>query len=148
MAGDLLKERGHLFLGSRLKRLAERMQGDVVRVAEREGLAIQPSQYSLLATLDRYGPQTIGELTQAMELSQPAITRMAAKLADMGLVTIDRLHKDQRHKTVSLTEAGAADVERSKLYVWPQVEAAVNDLLAGLDGPFLDQIDAIERLLA
>jgi len=148
MAGDVLKERSALFLGSRLKRLAERMQGDVIKVAEAAGLAIQPSQYSLLATLDRYGPQTIGELTQAMELSQPAVTRMAAKLADKGLVTIDRLHKDQRHKTVSLTETGAADVERSKLYVWPQVEAAVNDLLAGLDGAFLDQIDAIERMLA
>jgi DNA-binding MarR family transcriptional regulator/N-acetylglutamate synthase-like GNAT family acetyltransferase len=148
VTGDVLKERSALFLGSRLKRLAERMQGDVIRVAEGAGLAIQPSQYSLLATLDRYGPRTIGELTQAMELSQPAVTRMAAKLAEMGLVSIDRLHKDQRHKTVSLTEAGVADLERSKLYVWPQVEAAVRELLAGLGGPFLDQITAIERLLA
>jgi DNA-binding MarR family transcriptional regulator len=134
VTGDVLKERSALFLGSRLKRLAERMQGDVIRVAEGAGLAIQPSQYSLLATLDRYGPRTIGELTQAMELSQPAVTRMAAKLAEMGLVSIDRLHKDQRHKTVSLTEAGVADLERSKLYVWPQVEAAVRELLAGLGG--------------
>jgi DNA-binding MarR family transcriptional regulator/N-acetylglutamate synthase-like GNAT family acetyltransferase len=142
MAGDVLRERGALFLGSRLRRLAERMQGDVVSVAEDVGLAIQPSQYSLLATLDRYGPQTI------MELSQPAITRMAAKLAEMGLVGIDRRHKDQRHKTVSLTEAGRADLERSKLHVWPQVEAAVGEILMGLDGPLLDQIAAIERMLA
>lgn len=148
MAGDILKERAALFLGSRLKRLAERMQGDVIGVAEEAGLAIQPSQYSLLATLDRYGPQTIGELTQAMELSQPAITRIAAKLAQMGLVAIDRLHKDQRHKTVTLTQAGARDLERAKLCLWPQVEAAVGELLAGLDGPLLDQIDAIERRLA
>ena len=145
---DILKERGALFLGSRLKRLAERMQGEVIKVAADAGLAIQPSQYSLLATLDRHGPQTIGELTAAMELSQPAITRMAARLAEMGLVSIDRLHKDQRHKTVTLTPAGMADVERSKLHVWPQVEAAVQEMLAGLDGPLLDQIDALERMLA
>jgi DNA-binding MarR family transcriptional regulator/N-acetylglutamate synthase-like GNAT family acetyltransferase len=146
-ANDVLKERGALFLGSRLKRLAERMQADVSHVAEEAGLAIQPSQYSLLATLDRYGPQTIGELTLAMELSQPAITRTAAKLAQMGLVTIDRRHKDLRHKTVSLTEAGSADLERSKLHVWPQVESAVNEILRGLNGPLLDQIAEIERLL-
>ena len=148
MVGDVLKERSALFLGSRLKRLAERMQGDVIKVAERAGLAIQPSQYSLLATLDAYGPRTIGELTTAMELSQPAITRMAAKLSEMGLVSIDRVHKDQRHKTVSLTEAGRADIERSKLHVWPQVEAAVREVLAGLEGSFLDQIAAIEARLA
>ncbi len=147
-ANDILRERGPLFLGSRLKRLAERMQAEVSHVAENAGLTIQPSQYSLLATLDRYGPQTIGELTLAMELSQPAITRMAAKLAEMGLVTIDRLHKDQRHKTVSLTDKGLADLERSKLYVWPKVESAVIEMLRGLNGPLLDQVAAIERMLA
>jgi DNA-binding MarR family transcriptional regulator/N-acetylglutamate synthase-like GNAT family acetyltransferase len=117
-------------------------------VAEGAGLAIQPSQYALLATLDRDGPQTIGELTTALELSQPAVTRMAARLAEMDLVSIDRLHRDQRHKTVSLTGAGAADLERSKLKVWPQVEAAVLEMLEGLDGPLLGQIDALERMLA
>ncbi|HTY50245.1 MAG TPA: GNAT family N-acetyltransferase [Steroidobacteraceae bacterium] len=148
MNNDVLKERPALFLGSRLKRLAERMQGDVSSVGVRAGVDIQPSQYSLLASLDRFGPKTIGELAEAMELSQPAVTRMAAKLARMGLVSIDRLHEDQRHKTVALTERGSADLERSKLSVWPQVEAAVNEVLAGLSGPFLEQIDVIERLLA
>jgi len=147
-ASDILRERGPLFLGSRLKRLAERMQAEVSHVAEQAGLAIHPSQYSLLATLDRYGPQTIGELTVAMELSQPAITRMAAKLAEMGLVSIDRRHKDQRHKTVSLTDKGMVDLERSKVYVWPQVESAVTEMLRGLNGPLLDQVAAIERMLA
>ncbi len=145
---DILRDRGALFLGSRLKRLAERMQGDVIKVAEAAGLAIQPSQYPLLATLDRQGPMTLGALTTAMQLSQPAVTRMAAKLSDMGLVSIDRLHKDQRHKTVTLTEAGRADLERSKLHVWPQVEAAVRDMLDGLEGPLLDQVAALEGMLA
>lgn len=148
MSGDILKERPVLFLGSRLKRLAERMQSEVVEMAATVGLDIQPSQYSLLATLDRYGPQTIGALTQAMQLSQPAITRTVAKLTDMGLVVIDRLHKDQRHKTVSLTEAGTAALARSKSFVWPRVEAAVKEVLGGLEGNFLAQIDAIEARLA
>lgn len=148
MSGDILKDRPALFLGSRLKRLAERMQGDVAGLSMNVGLEIQPSQYSLLATLDRYGPQTIGELTQAMQLSQPAITRTAAKLVKVGLVAIDRLHRDQRHKTVSLTKAGASALGRSRRFVWPQVEAAVTELLAGVEGHFLQQIDAIEARLA
>ncbi|WP_039885197.1 bifunctional helix-turn-helix transcriptional regulator/GNAT family N-acetyltransferase [Acidocella sp. MX-AZ02] len=148
MSGDILKERPALFLASRLKRLAERMQGDVAALGGAVGLEIQPAQYSLLATLDAYGPQTIGELSQAMGLSQPAITRNAAKLAQMGLVAIDRLHKDQRHKTVSLTARGEADMACSKALVWPQVEAAVRDLLAGMETQFLAQIDAIETALA
>jgi DNA-binding MarR family transcriptional regulator/N-acetylglutamate synthase-like GNAT family acetyltransferase len=146
--GGIISERGALFLGSRLKRLAERMQAEVGHVAVQAGLAIQPSQYALLATLDRHGPLTIGELTAALELSQPAITRMAAKLVKMGLVAVDRRHEDQRHKTVSLSERGKIDLERSKLHVWPKVESAVTEMLRGLDGPLLDQIAAIERMLA
>ena len=148
MTGDILKERAALFLGSRLKRLAERMQGDVVGLAEGVGLSIQPSQYPLLATLDRYGPQTIGELTAAMELSQPTITRSVSRLVEMGLVDVSRVHRDQRHKTISLTAEGEAALVRSKREVWPQVEAAVNDLLQGLDGPLLGQITEIEDRLS
>ena len=148
MTGDILKERATLFLGSRLKRLAERMQGDVVVLAEGAGLAIQPSQYPLLATLDCYGPQTIGELTTAMELSQPTITRSVSRLVEMGLVDVSRVHRDQRHKTISLTAEGEAALVRSRGEVWPQVEAAVNDLLQGLEGPLLDQITAIEDRLS
>ena len=147
MTGDLVQERAHLFLGSRLKRLAERMQSDVVRVAEQAGLPIQPSQYPLLATLDRYGPATIGELTQAMQLSQPTVTRSVSRLVEMGLVEVSRLRRDQRHKTISLTHAGAAAVARSKLLVWPQVEAAVGEMTGALCGSFLDQISALEHML-
>jgi DNA-binding MarR family transcriptional regulator/N-acetylglutamate synthase-like GNAT family acetyltransferase len=148
MIADLLRQREFLFLGSRLKRLAERMQADVVRIAERAGIAIQPSQYPLLATLDLYGPQTIGALTQAMELSQPAVTRTVAKLAEAGLVVVARAGRDQRLKTVSLSDAGEAAIARSKLTVWPQVEAAVRDVLDGLPGSLLEDIAMIETRLS
>ena len=148
MVGDLVTEREHLFLGSRLKRLAERMQGDVVKVAARAGLSVQSSQYPMLATLDRYGPLTIGELTQALVLSQPVVTRTASRLVAAGLVEVSRRHRDQRHKTISLTPAGEAAMARSKLCVWPWIEAAVQEMTEGLSGPLLDQIGALEARLA
>ena len=147
MTGDVLKERGYLFLGSRLKRLAERMQADVAVIAERAGLPIQPSQYALLATLDRYGPRTIGELTQAMELSQPSVTRSVSRLAELDLVKVTKVRRDQRLKTISLSASGREALERSKRLVWPQVEAAAMELCQGLHGPLLDQIAAIEARL-
>ncbi len=148
VVGDVVREREHLFLGSRLKRLAERMQGDVVRVAERAGLDIQPSQYPLLFTLDRYGPRTIGELTAAMAVSQPTVTRAVARLAETGLVEVGRGGRDQRRKTVSLSPAGHAALDRSKLLVFPAVDAAVRDLTGDLAGSLLAQIGALESRLA
>jgi DNA-binding MarR family transcriptional regulator len=145
--GDIIKERAELFIASRLKRLAERMQSDAARVLEKAGVSVHPGQFSVLAALDRYGPHTVGQLADAMQLSQPAITRMVAKLTKLGLLAADREHKDQRHKTVRLTKSGIDALDRAKLHVWPVVEKSVVEVLQGLNGPFLDQIAAIESRL-
>ncbi len=148
MPEDIVQKRGHLFLGSRLKRVGERMQSEVMRLVEASGLPIQPSQYPLLAALDHSGPLTVGELVEATGVSQPGVTRNLARLVDTGLVDASRAGRDQRNKTISLTEAGRAAMARSKSEIWPNIEAAVVELCAGLDGPILDQLTAIEEALA
>lgn len=145
---DILQDRELLFLGSRLKRLAEQMQADVLLVAHRAGLPIQPGQYPVLAILDEQGPTTIGELASAMRLSQPAITKHAARLERAGLVAIVRGEKDRRQSTVSLSTIGREAIALSKKTVWPLVEEAVKEVVEDLSGPFLAQIAAIEERLA
>jgi DNA-binding MarR family transcriptional regulator len=147
MANDVLKEMGYLFLGSRLKRLAERMQADVASIAERAGLAIQPSQYPILVALDRFGMLTVGALAEKLGLSQPAITRNLAKLVELDLIETIATPGDQRRRSLSLTKAGQDAMARSKREVWPYIDAAVFELCDGLDGPLLDQIATIEHAL-
>ena len=144
---DVIGAHGHLFLGSRLKRLAEQMQADVVRVSQRAGLPIQPGQYPLLCTLLENGPQTIGALAQAMGLSQPAITRSVGRLLKAGLISLDRSERDGRSRIVRLTSAGERAMLRSREVVMPYVEAAVRQVTEGVSGPFLDQIAAIEAAM-
>ena len=148
MPEDIVRKMGHLCLGSRLKRIGERLQADVLRFTEKAGLPIQPSQYPLLAALDRSGPLTVGELVEALGVSQPGVTRNVGLLVEMGLVDISRDRRDQRQKAVALTAAGRRAVERSKREVWPHIEAAVVGLCAGLSGPLLTQLASIEDGLA
>ena len=148
MRRDVIRDRQHLFLGSRLKRLAEQMQSDVMLVAQRAGVAIQPGQYPVLAALDEHGPQTIGELAQSMRMSQPAMTRAVTRLLDSGLVEVDRGDVDRRQKVVSLSAAGRRMLELSKREVWPLVEAAVKQVTESLSGSLLEQIAELEARLA
>src|ERR1700754_2943582 len=106
MPHDIMVDLGELFLGSRLKRLAERLQADAARVAQAAGLSIQPAQFPLLAAIDRYGPLTIGEAVEALGVSQPAVTRTAGSLIDIGLLVASRDDADMRQKTLALTETG------------------------------------------
>lgn len=148
MTQDIIRKLGHLCLGSRLKRVGDRMQADTLRFIESTGLAIQPAQYPLLAAIDLNGPMTVGELVEALGVSQPGVTRSITRLVDIGLVEIARVHRDQRQKTVTLTKAGRQAMQRSKREIFPHIESAVGELCAGLSGPLLQQLGAIEDGLA
>jgi DNA-binding MarR family transcriptional regulator/N-acetylglutamate synthase-like GNAT family acetyltransferase len=147
LVSDVVKERPALFLASRMKRLAERMQGEVMQLVEAAGLPLQPGHMALLATLDRDGPQTIGRLTEAMQQAQPTVTRAVSRLVALGVIEVSRVHRDQRHKTITLTDYGRTCVDRAKMMVWARTDAAVRELVAGLEGPLLGQLDALEARL-
>jgi DNA-binding MarR family transcriptional regulator/ribosomal protein S18 acetylase RimI-like enzyme len=144
---DLIAERGYLFLGSRLKRLAEQMQADVSKVSQRAGIALFPGQFPLLAILSETGNQTIGALAMAMGLSQPVTTRNINRLIEAGMVKVDPSDTDGRSKVVSLTASGDQAMQRSKQTVLPHIEAAVKQIVDGRSDTFLEQLWAIESAL-
>lgn len=147
MVTDILAEHGILFLGSRLKRLADRMQADATEVLERLELGVQPSQVTLLTALDRFGPLTVTEMVKALGTSQPAVTRLAAGLVEAGLVSADRSAQDQRQKTIDFTTKGREVMERIRTRLWPPVRLAAEGLTAGLSGAFLEQVETLEANL-
>ena len=143
---DIIADGAETFLGSRLKRLAERMQGGASRFVGSLGLEVQPTHMGLLAALDRQ-PMTVGQLVDAVGTSQPGVTRGLGQLIEMGLVESAR-GDDQRSKMMRLSPQGEAVMMRIKLQVWPRLEQAVKSITDGLSGGFLDQIAAIETALA
>jgi DNA-binding MarR family transcriptional regulator len=136
-----------LFLGSRLKRLAERLQGDAAKLIREAGFDLQPAQMPLLAALDRYGPMTVGDAVEALGVSQPSVTRSAMALVEAGLLTGSKTDADLRQKTLALTPAGVAAVARAKAGFWRLVDGAVRDLCAGLSGSFMEQLGKMEAAL-
>ena len=144
MVEDIVRKSGYLTLGSRLKRIGERMQADVQRLFKMHGFNVQTNLLPLLAALDRNGPMTVGELVQALGVTQPGVTRSVSLLASQKLVEARRDPKDQRSKSVSLTTQGQNLVQHSKAELWPQVEQAVASICNGLEGVLLVQLDRLE----
>lgn len=142
---DVVEQMGAAFLGSRLKRLGERMQAGAARITADAGLPVQPSHMQFLAALDSQA-LTIGQLVQAVGISQPGVTRSVGQLVELGIVQSEQ-GEDQRQRTISLTAAGSAVLARAKLHVWPQVEAAVHALFGGRADAFVDRIAELEAAL-
>ncbi|WP_439624275.1 MarR family winged helix-turn-helix transcriptional regulator [Shinella sp.] len=144
---DIVRALGYLCLGSRLKRIGEQVQSDTQRVMERLDVPLQAGQYPLLAAIDRLGPLSIGELAEALGVTQPGVTRAAGLLAEAGYLTARKEKDDQRIRRLSLTEEGRALIDRSKQDIWPAIEAAVRDICDALDGSFIAQLDRLEDAL-
>lgn len=147
MVGDFVKERGYLTLGSRFKRLGERLQSEVQELARAEGFDVPAGLFPAIGALDEAGSLTIGELAEALGISQPGATRSVEKLVKLGLVKSIRRPADRRIKAVTLTDRCQAMVLAAKDDLWPRVEQGVAEICAGLDGPLLESLAAIERAL-
>ena len=147
MVDDVVEQLGHLALGTRLKRIGERLQSETTRFIEASGLPVPASAFPLLAALDRPGGLTVGELADAVGVSQPAVTRSVTRMSQQGLVTVASESADRRRRSVRLTEAGDEVVARARAAVWPHIEAAVVEVCDGLDGPLLAQLAEVEARL-
>lgn len=148
MVDDVVRTLGFLCMGSRFRRIGERLQADTQQIIEEYGIAIQTAQYPFLAALDRAGPLTIGELAQAVGITQPGSTRTVSQLLELGLVDMQAAPNDQRRRLISLAHKGQELVDYSKQAIWPRIAAAVADLCGDQNGPILEQLAAIEDGLA
>lgn len=144
---DILEDLGYLALGSRLKRLAERLQSDAAALHSANGFPIQPSQFPLVAALDKYGDLSVNDAVEALGVSQPAVTRAMSGLIEMGVVETRQSEEDRRSKTLSLTQSGQVLVMEMKAQFWPAVESAARDLCEGLDADFVEQIGGLEEAM-
>lgn len=147
MTSDTLSDLGVLFLGSRLKRLGERLQTEAGAILQAMDLPVQPAQQPLLAVLRREGPRTVGVIAQHLRISQPTATRALQALIEQGLVEASREGRDQRHKLLSLTPAGEALMDRLERDLWPRVEAAAVSLCGGRHQGLMAALAEIEAEL-
>ncbi len=142
---DIVADMGAVFLGSRLKRLAERLQADAARIVNEAGVPAQPAHMPLLVALDREA-MTVGQLVEVVGTSQPGITRGIGQLVELGLVQSER-GADQRQRNVSLTPEGRAAMARARHIAFPRIAAAVDNVFATLDSDFLGHVAKVEAAL-
>ena len=133
-------------LGSRFKRLAERLQAGAELIARDCGLPTQPGQMPLLTALWRRGSVGVGEAAELTGFSQPAITRVARQLVDLGLVATREDASDGRARKLSLTDEGRRVMTLAETSLWPRVRAAVAET-CDVEA-VLAHLAAIERALA
>ena len=131
--------------------LVSRLRLAVMRLARRlrqqAEPGISPSMLSALATIEHLQPVTLGELSQAERVQPPTMTKIAARLEEMGVVARTPDEHDRRVVRLSLTREGTSFIARNR----SRKNAYLARRLRTLDEAELqrlrDAVEVIEKLL-
>ena len=131
--------------------LATRLRLAVTRLARRLRTQLPgeltPSQLATLATVERLGPLTLGELSAAERVKPPSMTKIVACLEEQGLVSRTVDPSDRRVARVEATAEGRRFLDHSRR----QKDEYLAARLRGLDPADRDALEraaeVLERLL-
>lgn len=98
-------------LAARLRLLVMRLHR---RLRAEAGGELTPSQTAALVSIQRHGPLTLGRLAGIERVTPPSVTRIVAALEGEGLVRREADPADRRVARLTITEAGAALLQRSR----------------------------------
>jgi DNA-binding MarR family transcriptional regulator len=93
-------------------------------------LGLTSGQFSLLHSLNRPHPPTIGQIAETLAMDRSTVTANLKPLARAGLATVSVDAGDRRGRRAALTDAGRALLERASP-VWTAEHARVEAELAG-----------------
>jgi len=84
------------------------------RLRQQAEAPLSPTQTAVLATIDRRGPLTLGELAEAERVQPPTITAAVGRLEHQGLVQRRREPNDRRVVRVQITADGGELLDQTR----------------------------------
>lgn len=143
---DVIRKMGVAALGTRLRRLSERLDRDVREIYVSRGIAFEASWFPVIAALNERGPLSVGELAEITGVSQPAISQIRKRVEAEGYVRAHVAAVDQRRHELALTEKGMRLIS-ALTPIWEAVAEASAQLCRDAAPNLLAELEAIERFL-
>lgn len=95
-------------------------------------LGLTSGQFSLMMSLNRPAPPTIGSVASLLAMDRTTLTAALKPLMRRGLIRVTVDTADRRSRRLALTEAGRALLGRA-VPVWERTHAAIEGRLGGTD---------------
>lgn len=143
---DHIHSLGYLALGSRMKRIADKLYSEVSALYASHGIDFDPGCFPLLTLLDQQPLITISEAAQSLGLSHAAVSQKASWMEKKGLLKLKPSPADKRSKMITLTPKGKALVNQLQP-LWYAIRQTQYDLGQGVTHPLLEMLDEFERTL-
>ena len=143
---DFYEHAGLTALGSRLRRLADKLTRDAESIYRLYEIDIDPRWFPVFYMLSLKDEAAITELAKDIGQSHPAVSQVVREMSKSGIVTTSKSEQDSRVNLVALSDKGKELASKME----PQCEdvgVAVTELLATAGVDFWANINAIENEL-
>ncbi|MBV1790461.1 bifunctional helix-turn-helix transcriptional regulator/GNAT family N-acetyltransferase [Marinobacterium sp. D7] len=138
---------GSLSLGSRLRRLSDRLVADVVDIYQAQGVELNPTFFPLFNLLYRQGAMSVTEAAELLGVTHPAISKIARKMLAEHWLSKTTDPSDERRQLLALSERSQQLLTRIKP-IWRQIQSHLDALMAGQQHPLLAAMDEFEAKVA
>ncbi len=152
---DLISELGALAVATRLKRLSERLAGDVNKIYKELDLNFESKWFLVLELLSRRKTLSIVDIADELKLTHPAIVQFADQMLKAKLIIAQKDIKDGRKRMVSLSPQGvkllrqlapvlAVVKEENELWL-KEADSHLLDIMSQLEAK-LDEMSMYDRV--
>ncbi len=144
---DILAELGPLALGSRLRRISDRLLKEVAQVYREHNIAFEPRWFPVYFLLRDGSQRTVGEIARTLGFSHPAVVQIANSMQRNGLMASSTGSGDRRTRVLSLSDRGR-QMLRELEPMWVEIRETAADLAASASGDFLASLGRLEAAIA
>lgn len=109
---DYSRSKGGVALAARLRRVTERLDRDGTQVYAARGIAFEQRWYGVLNQLILNGPMSNGEIAAALRITHVSVSQAIRSMEKAGIVRSTTGTTDRRVRTLTLTPAGEALIDR------------------------------------
>lgn len=141
-----MQQFGSLSLGSRLRRLSDRLVADVVAIYQAQGIPLHPTFFPLFNLLHSEGPMSVTGASELLGVSHPAVSKIARNMLAQGWLSKTPDPADERRQLLALT------VQSEQLLVeirpiWAAIKSHLDQLQAKQQQPLLAALTEFESLV-
>ncbi|KQT27625.1 MarR family transcriptional regulator [Chryseobacterium sp. Leaf405] len=143
---DIYSQIGKIALGSRLRRLGERIADEAFNIYKLYDIDLQPKWFPVFYALSLGQKKTISMLAAEIGHSQPSVSKIVREMTKKGIVLENKDASDKRKNFVSLTKTGIA--MNAKIQdQYKDVNIAIEEALAETNNDLWKAIEEWEFLL-
>jgi len=121
MSNNYYEKLGQLILGSRLRKLSERLMLEMGNIYKSRNIEFEPGWFHIMYLLSENEKMSITQISEMLQVSHPSVIQVIGVLEKRDIVKISVDSNDKRKRMVELSDNGKSLLERIKP-VWNEID--------------------------